>query len=80
LSFNHLSFKDIILAVRKKLNEQHTIHLQVSCYSSDKYSKNSSIITRRLYDSFISRYRKDTTGNLDEVQIENIAKLQKNMK
>ena len=26
---------------------------------------------------FISRYRKDTTGNLDEVQIENIAKLQK---
>jgi uncharacterized protein len=29
---------------------------------------------------FISRYRKDTTGNLDEVQIENIAKLQKNMK
>jgi uncharacterized protein len=27
--------------------------------------------------AFISRYRKDTTGNLDEVQIENIAKLQK---
>jgi uncharacterized protein len=27
---------------------------------------------------FISRYRKDTTGNLDEVQIEHIAKLQKN--
>jgi uncharacterized protein len=26
---------------------------------------------------FISRYRKDTTGNLDEVQIENISKLQK---
>ena len=26
---------------------------------------------------FISRYRKDTTGNLDEVQIENIAKFQK---
>jgi protein Tex len=26
---------------------------------------------------FISRYRKDQTGNLDEVQIENIAKLQK---
>ena len=26
---------------------------------------------------FISRYRKDTTGNLDEVQIENIAKLSK---
>ena len=26
---------------------------------------------------FISRYRKDTTGNLDEVQIEQIAKLQK---
>ena len=26
---------------------------------------------------FISRYRKDTTGNLDEVQIENIANLQK---
>nr|WP_309760595.1 Tex family protein [Flavobacterium sp.] len=26
---------------------------------------------------FISRYRKDTTGNLDEVQIEHIAKLQK---
>ena len=26
---------------------------------------------------FISRYRKDTTGNLDEVQIETIAKLQK---
>ncbi|MCG9791944.1 Tex family protein [Flavobacterium algicola] len=26
---------------------------------------------------FISRYRKDTTGNLDEVQIENIARLQK---
>ena len=26
---------------------------------------------------FISRYRKDTTGNLDEVQIENIAKYQK---
>lgn len=26
---------------------------------------------------FISRYRKDTTGNLDEVQIENIAKLAK---
>ena len=26
---------------------------------------------------FISRYRKDTTGNLDEVQIELIAKLQK---
>jgi uncharacterized protein len=26
---------------------------------------------------FISRYRKDTGGNLDEVQIENIAKLQK---
>ena len=24
---------------------------------------------------FISRYRKDTTGNLDEVQIEQIAKL-----
>ena len=26
---------------------------------------------------FISRYRKDTTGNLDEVQIEHIARLQK---
>ena len=26
---------------------------------------------------FISRYRKDTTGNLDEVQIENISKFQK---
>ena len=26
---------------------------------------------------FISRYRKDTTGNLDEVVIEQIAKLQK---
>ena len=26
---------------------------------------------------FISRYRKDQTGNLDEVQIENIAKLSK---
>ena len=26
---------------------------------------------------FISRYRKDVTGNLDEVQIEQIAKLQK---
>lgn len=26
---------------------------------------------------FISRYRKDQTGNLDEVQIEQIAKLQK---
>jgi uncharacterized protein len=26
---------------------------------------------------FISRYRKDFTGNLDEVQIENIAKLSK---
>ena len=26
---------------------------------------------------FISRYRKDKTGNLDEVQIEQIAKLQK---
>ena len=26
---------------------------------------------------FISRYRKDTTGNLDEVQIEQIAKFQK---
>ena len=26
---------------------------------------------------FISRYRKDKTGNLDEVQIENIAKFQK---
>ena len=26
---------------------------------------------------FISRYRKDRTGNLDEVQIEQIAKLQK---
>jgi protein Tex len=26
---------------------------------------------------FISRYRKDTTGNLDEVEIENIAKLSK---
>ncbi len=26
---------------------------------------------------FISRYRKDTTGNLDEVQIESISKLQK---
>ena len=26
---------------------------------------------------FISRYRKDTTGNLDEIQIEQIAKLQK---
>jgi uncharacterized protein len=42
--------------------------------------KNSSITTRRLYDSIYFRYRKDTTGNLDEVQIENIAKLQKNMK
>jgi uncharacterized protein len=27
---------------------------------------------------FISRYRKDTTGNLDEVQIEQIAKFQIN--
>ena len=26
---------------------------------------------------FISRYRKDQTGNLDEVQVENIAKLSK---
>jgi uncharacterized protein len=30
-----------------------------------------------LYNSVYFRYRKDTTGNLDEVQIENIAKLQK---
>jgi uncharacterized protein len=32
-----------------------------------------------LHDSVHFRYRKDTTGNLDEVQIEHIAKLQKNM-
>jgi len=30
-----------------------------------------------LYDSFISRYRKDQTGNLDEVVIEQISKLSK---
>jgi uncharacterized protein len=32
---------------------------------------------KKTVHPFISRYRKDTTGNLDEVQIENIAKLQK---
>lgn len=30
-----------------------------------------------MYHSFIARYRKDRTGNLDEVQIEQIAKLSK---
>jgi transcriptional accessory protein Tex/SPT6 len=39
--------------------------------------KNGTAFTRRLYNSVYFRYRKDTTGNLDEVQIENIAKLQR---
>jgi uncharacterized protein len=30
--------------------------------------------------TFIARYRKDKTGNLDEVVIEQVAKLQKSMK
>jgi hypothetical protein len=38
--------------------------------------KNGTAFTRRLYTCLFPD-RKDTTGNLDEVQIENIAKLQK---
>jgi uncharacterized protein len=43
-------------------------------------NSDSEYSTGRLYYSFIARYRKDKTGNLDEVVIEQIAKLQKNMK
>jgi hypothetical protein len=39
--------------------------------------KNGAAFKGRLYNSVYFRYRKDTTGNLDEVQIENISKLQK---
>jgi uncharacterized protein len=39
--------------------------------------QNGTAFTEDCTIPFISRYRKDTTGNLDEVQIENIAKLQK---
>jgi uncharacterized protein len=40
--------------------------------------QNTVQLPRRLY--FIARYRKDKTGNLDEVVIEQVAKLQKSMK
>jgi uncharacterized protein len=41
--------------------------------------QNTVQLQGRLYYSFIARYRKDKTGNLDEVVIEQVAKLQKSM-
>jgi transcriptional accessory protein Tex/SPT6 len=53
-------------------------YLKISRYSGHKHSKQFNFYKKIRFRYF--RYRKDTTGNLDEVQIEHIAKLQKVMK
>jgi uncharacterized protein len=65
-----------ILAIRKKIKMTNIHHLKISRYSGHKHSKTVQLYKKiARFRSF--RYRKDTTGNLDEVQIEHIAKLQK---
>jgi uncharacterized protein len=53
------------------------IHHSKSVATAAINSKTVQLLQEDCTIPFISRYRKDTTGNLDEVQIENIAKLQK---
>lgn len=50
--------------------------IQQSLQISDKYiNATLKLLAEDCTVPFISRYRKDATGNLDEVQIEQIAKL-----
>ena len=56
----------------------HTDFIQKSLKLSDKnINATLKLLSEDCTIPFISRYRKDTTGNLDEVQIEAISKLSK---
>ena len=73
-----LSFKDIILADRKKYKMTNIQFIAKSVPTATINIQNTvQLLEEDCTIPFISRYRKDTTGNLDEVQIEQIAKLQK---
>ena len=84
-----MNFKDIILAVGfftiqqllfKIINIKMTniqFISKVVATAAINIQNTVQLLQEDCTIPFISRYRKDTTGNLDEVQIEQIAKLQK---
>lgn len=58
------------------MNQIEFIQKQIPV-SKTSIEKTLQLLSEDCTIPFISRYRKDLTGNLDEVQIEQIAKLSK---